>query len=106
MPRVYQLTPTALDDLDEIWNYIAQDSSEAADRVESAIFAECESIARNPLIGSKRSEITPLPVRFWVVTRFPSFVVVYRPDSDPIQVVAILHAKRDLPRIIGHRSGA
>jgi antitoxin ParD1/3/4 len=106
MPRAYHLTSTALDDLDEIWNYIAKDSPDAADRVESAIFEACKGIARNPTIGSKRGEITPLPVRFWVVTRFPSFIVVYQPDSDPIQIVAVLHAQRNLPRVIAERSGA
>lgn len=106
MPPAYRLTPKALGDLEEIWNYIAKESAEAADRVESAIFEACEVIARNPMIGSKRSEITPLPVRFWVVTKFPSFMVVYRPDGSPIQVVAVLHAKRDMQRIIRGRGRA
>ena len=28
-------------------------------------------------------------------TRFPNFIVVYRPDTKPLQIVAILHGKRD-----------
>ncbi|MGD0482861.1 MAG: type II toxin-antitoxin system RelE/ParE family toxin [Terracidiphilus sp.] len=38
MPPAYQLTLKALDDLDEIWDYIAGDSVDSACRVESAIF--------------------------------------------------------------------
>jgi len=53
-------------------------------------------LARHPLIGLKRSEITPLPVRFWTVSRFPNFIVVYRPDTKPLQIVAVLHGKRDM----------
>jgi plasmid stabilization system protein ParE len=34
----YQLTPEAVSDLFEIWNFISQDSLEAADRVEEAVF--------------------------------------------------------------------
>jgi len=76
----YRLTPQAIDDLDEIWNYIAADSVAAANRVESEILEACDVIALFPMIGSKRSEVTHLPVRFWVVSRYPAFLVVYRPE--------------------------
>ncbi len=96
MPVLFQLTPRALNDLSEIWDFIAEDSISAANRVESAILAACTSLARHPLIGSKRIEITSLPVRFWTVTRFPNFIVVYRPETEPLQIVTVLHGKRDL----------
>jgi plasmid stabilization system protein ParE len=71
--------------------------------VESAIFEACEGIARHPLLGSKRGEITSQPVRFWVVSRFPNFIIVYRPASKPLEVVAVLHAKRDIKRVLAER---
>jgi plasmid stabilization system protein ParE len=92
----FQLTPRALDDLDGIWEYIAADSVKAANRVESAILAACASLARHPPLGSKRIEITLLPVRFWTVTKFPNFIVVYRPDTEPLRIVTVLHGKRDI----------
>ena len=101
MPAPFLLTPRALNDLDEIWNFIADDNVDAANRVESAIIAACSSLARYPLLGSRRTEITPLPVRFWTVTRFPNYIVVYRPDTQPLQVVAVLHGKRDIKAVIG-----
>ncbi len=52
------------------------------------------------MLGSKRSEITALPVRFWTINRFPNYIVVYRPDTKPLQVVAILHGKRNLKAIL------
>jgi plasmid stabilization system protein ParE len=55
------------------------------------------------MLGSKRSEITSLPVRFWVVTRYPNFIVVYRPDLSPIQIVAVLHGKREIKRLLKER---
>jgi plasmid stabilization system protein ParE len=103
MPPEYQLTLKALDDLDEIWNYIAGDSVDSACRVESAIFEACEGIARHPLLGSKRVEITSQPVRFWVVSRFPNFILVYRPATKPLEVIAVLHAKRDIKRVLAER---
>ena len=100
MPTPFQFTPRALDDLSGIWEYIAEGSMDAANRVESAIFSACNSLARRPLMGSRRSEITPLPVRFWTVTRFPNFIVVYRPDTRPLQVIAVLHGKRNLKALL------
>jgi plasmid stabilization system protein ParE len=104
MHTAYQLTPRALNDLDEIWNYIAEDNEVAATRVESAIFFACASLARNPHLGSKRNEITSRSVRFWTVTRFPNYIVVYRPDTKPLQVIAVLHGKRDVRAIIEESS--
>ena len=103
MRTTYQLTPRALDDLDEITSYIAVDSKAASDRVESAIFDACKMLARNPFLGSRRKEVTALPVCFWVVTRFPSYVIVFRPETAPLQVVAVLHAKRDIRRVLAER---
>ena len=44
----YRLTPQASADLFELWRFIAGDSSEAADRVESAIYDGCAFIAEEP----------------------------------------------------------
>jgi len=41
---------------------------DAADRVEMEIIATCRRLARHPLMGTKRQNVTPLPVRFWSVT--------------------------------------
>lgn len=84
--------------------YIAADNEPAAIRVESAITNACSLLMRSPSIGSKRSEITSLPVRFWVVTRYPNYVIVYRPDTDPLEIVTILHAKRNLNRLVADRA--
>jgi plasmid stabilization system protein ParE len=47
----YQFTPQAVGDLLDIWSFIAQDSPEAADRVEAAIFRACDLLADSPLQG-------------------------------------------------------
>jgi plasmid stabilization system protein ParE len=103
MPAAYVFTPHALSDLDGIWNYIASDSADAANHVESAILAACDGLARHPPIGSRRSEITPLPVRFWAVPEFPNYIVVYRPETKPLQVIAVLHGRREIKRVLQER---
>jgi plasmid stabilization system protein ParE len=64
MSAPYRFTPQATEDLDAIWRFIAEDNPEAADRVEMEIIATCRRLAKHPLMGTKRQEITELPVRF------------------------------------------
>ena len=98
-PRV-QFTPLAAEDLDAICQIIAEDNQDAAHRVETEILAACHRLAKYPRIGTKREDITPLPVRFWTVTKFPNYVIVFRPETSPLQVVAVLHGKRDLREVL------
>jgi plasmid stabilization system protein ParE len=104
MNALYQLTSQAIEDLDAIWWTIAEDNRDAAEQVEVEILATCQRLARHPRIGAKRQDITMLPVRFWTITKFPNYVIVYRPETNPLQVVAVLHGKRDLREVLGQRS--
>ena len=97
---LFRFTPQASADLFDIWSYIAADNPEAADRVENAIYDACAMISEKPLMGQIRTELTRFPLRFWPVRQFPNYVIVYDPKSVPIQVVRILHGKRDVKRIL------
>ena len=99
----YRLTPEATADLFDIWSYVASDRVEAANRVETAIYDACSFIARAPLSGQVRKNLTNRLVRFWTVQQFPNYILVYRPDSRPLQVIRVLHGKRNIQRILGER---
>lgn len=103
MNATFRLTPQATEDLDAIWWFIAGGNRDAADRVEGEIVATCKRLAKHPLMGTKRQDITPLPVRFWTLPKFPNYVIVYRPDTAPLQVVAVLHGQRDLKEVLESR---
>lgn len=96
----YQFTPQAVDDLFEIWSYIARDSRAAADRVEEAIYIGCELLAGSPLAGNARKDLTSLPVRFWIVPPFPNYFIVYDPETEPLQIIRVLHRARNIPSMI------
>jgi hypothetical protein len=55
-------------------------------------------------MGTKRRDITSFSVRFWTVTKFPNYVIVYRPETVPLQVIAVVHGKRDLRDVLEGRS--
>ena len=97
----YRFTPEAEADLFEIWSYIASDNAEAADRVEAAIYDACSFVAQAPLSGQVRKNLTNRPVRFWTIQRFPNYILVYRPGTQPLQIVRILNGKRNVQRTLG-----
>jgi plasmid stabilization system protein ParE len=43
-------------------------------------------------------------VRFWTLPKFSNYVIVYRSDTTPLQVVAVLHGKGDLKKVLEGRS--
>jgi plasmid stabilization system protein ParE len=96
----YQFTPQAVDDLFEIWSYIASDDLDAADRVEEAIHVACAFLADAPLAGRIREDLTALPLRFWIVQPYRNYWVVYHPEKKPLQVIRIIHAARNIPNIL------
>jgi plasmid stabilization system protein ParE len=99
--RNYRLTLQASADLFVVWSFICDDNLDAADRVESAILDACRLLAKNPRIGQLRADITSLPVRFWPVQKYPNYVIVYAPDTKPLEIIRILHGARDLAALFG-----
>ena len=95
--RNYTYSSAAYQDLEEIFDYIAKDNLMAAHRVWAEIEAALAMPSERPLLGYRRPDWTDEPVRFWAVR---SYVIVYRPDSQPLQVVRIIHGARDVPRLI------
>jgi antitoxin ParD1/3/4 len=99
----YVLTPLAKSDIFNIWCYIADASERAADRVEHAIYDACAFVAEGPMRGHTRADLTSRPLRFWTLTRYPNYSIVYRPETSPLQIVAIMHGKRNIRSILRQR---
>ena len=91
MPSVV-LRPRALQDLAEIWAYIAEDSLRQAGIFVAALDREIRELARRPLIGLARPELfadlRSLP--------FGRYIIFYLPRKRGIEVVRVLHGARDL----------
>jgi plasmid stabilization system protein ParE len=99
----YSLTPLAKADIFDIWSYIANNSEDAADHVEEAIYKACAFVAESPMRGHLRPDLTRRPLRFWTLTRYPNYSIVYRPGTVPLEIVAVLHGKRNIRRILRQR---
>jgi plasmid stabilization system protein ParE len=99
----YVLTPLAKANVFDIWSIIAENNEEAADRVEQSLFDACEFVAEAPLRGHSRPDLTNLSLRFWTQTRYPNYAAVYRPETAPLEIVAVMHGKRNIRRILKQR---
>lgn len=86
--------------MDGIWDYIAEDRVDAADRLIARLFDAFEGLARNPGMGHKREHLTKFPVLFWPVA---NYLVIYRAEKSPLEIVAITHGKRDVPAFLRRR---
>jgi antitoxin ParD1/3/4/toxin ParE1/3/4 len=82
---------------------LRKNSGQAADQVEAEIITTCDRLAAFPFMGHKRRDITSLPVLFWTIPKYPNYIIVYRPQRKPMQVIAILHGNQDLKEILKDR---
>jgi toxin ParE1/3/4 len=101
MTRRYVLAPEVALDLVQIWRYLKNESSvEIADRVESVILEKIAFLATNPGAGHWRKNLTDEAVKFFPVY---SYLIVYRPETTPTQIVSILHGRRDVEQLLKGR---
>lgn len=94
----YQLAAPAKEDFFAILDYIANQNPSASDRVEAAILESFDLLAFTPFAGHIRPDLTPRPVRFWAVPRFPNYLIVYDPASIPLTIIRIIHGARNVVR--------
>lgn len=93
----FRLTSAAEADLAEIVDYIATEASpDRADAVLIEIMRAVERVAEMPRLGHTRRDVTDEDVLFWSVY---SYLLVYRPNESPLQVVRVVHGSRD-PTVI------
>jgi plasmid stabilization system protein ParE len=92
----YDFHPHARLDLDEIWEFIAEDSLDAADNVIADILAGIDALVSFPDQGHKRPDLTSRPLRFILVH---DYLIAYAPEEKPLWIIAVLHGRRS-PRLM------
>ena len=91
------VSPAASRDLDEIWEYIAEDSLSAADRWLDKLEKSIQRLAEVPTLGHVRTDLTDQTVLFWPVGRY---LMIYRGDRRPIEIVRVVSAYRDVTPLL------
>jgi plasmid stabilization system protein ParE len=97
----FQLTEDAIFDIDAIWLYLLEkEGVETADRIVAELFKGFYRLADIPDSGHRRADLTSRKVLFY---RVFSYLVIYEPGSAPLQILGVLHGKRNVARILRQR---
>ncbi len=92
----------ALQDLEDISDYLASRSPALAVRFLNAAEQTFSDLEAMPGLGA----ICPLHnprmqgVRQWRIRGFNKYVVIYRPITDGVEILRVLHGSRDLSNIL------
>ena len=97
---LYEISAEAQNDLFAIWQHIAEDCVELADRIDGEFHDLFESLGRMPGQGHVRKDITRRPVLFFPLY---SFIIIYQPSVTPIRILAVFRGRRDVGRLLSDR---
>jgi plasmid stabilization system protein ParE len=86
-------TDLARADLLEAWEYVAERSLSAADRLLLTINDDIHTLAKQPLMGRERPELR-VGLRSWPTST--AYILYYVPDQDGLILVRVLHHARDI----------
>jgi toxin ParE1/3/4 len=90
-----KFTSIARDDLDNIWEYIAETNPPAATRILQIIMNKCRILEENPFLGRKRDELAT------GLRSFPvqNHIIFYRISSSSVEIIRILNSTRDIDKL-------
>ena len=98
--KAYLVAPDAEDDLKQIWRYLLGEAGLAiANRIQGELVDAFEGLADFPGKGHRRLDLTRRDVFFFSVYRY---MIVYR-RTKIVEIVAVLHGKRDVKRLLKTR---
>ena len=85
-------SPQAEIDVASIWQFVSNNSVRAADAMLDRIEATFNMLAQSPLAGRERKDLG-MKLRSFPVE---SYVIFYVPVADGIEVVRVMHGRRDI----------
>jgi len=91
----FVLSADADTDIDDIWDFIAQNDPEQAARFLLKLLDLFVLIASNPLMGTEKPQIHADMRQF----PYGSYSIFYRPDQNGVEIMRVLHSARDIPQL-------
>ena len=94
--------PQAKRDIIEQAEYIAKDNPDAASQFVAALEEALQRLAHMPHIGSLyETANSPLDgMRSWRIRSFEQHLIFYTAHEDHIELIRVLHAKRDIDAVL------
>ena len=93
----YLLTDVAKEDVRGIVDFIRERSPDAAKRVRAELRRAMRRLPEFFGMGHLRTDLADEPVRFWCIY---SYLIVYRDNRKPIEIIRVLHGARDVQALL------
>ena len=94
----FVLTRPAERDVEQLNGFSVQNAGPViARKVLQEIQAAMKVLGRQPGAGHSRTDLTDLPVNFWPLR---SYLIIYRADIRPLQILRVLHGTQDIESIL------
>lgn len=93
----YIIAPIVSKDLAGIWQHIAEDNFDAADRVIDSIHAAFGKLAELPGMGYRRADLNNEDLRVWPVF---SYLIIYRYNAVPLEIIRVVSGSRDVAALM------
>ena len=95
------LAPQAARDIEQIVQYIAKESVNAALDLEDQLLENFRHLASFPTSGHTRNDLAgDRDLLFWPTGKY---LILYRAKAAEIEIAAVLHPARDIPKILSQR---
>jgi plasmid stabilization system protein ParE len=91
------VSPAALDDIEDIWWWIATNSERAANRMIERLWKAFSLLTDSPGIGHPRQDLTDRPLRFWYVK---PYLVIYEVVEGKARIARVIHSSRDVRALL------
>ena len=107
MSKAYRIqwAPTAIDDLDEILDFIAvHDGNDAARRVHTKIIARIDTLAAHPKRGRIVPELKGFGIKDYRELIVRPYRVFFRIMRGKVGIVGVLDGRRDLEELLVNRA--
>lgn len=98
MPHTYLSDPAAKY-LEDIWNYIAEDNIENADRFVDEFFVVFQRLAESSEIGVERNEI----IRGLRSLPHKRYIIFYLPTVFGVEIHRVRHSARNIESVLSEQ---
>jgi toxin ParE1/3/4 len=103
-PLVVRLTRGAAQDLEEIYDYIAEhDAPSKAELVLNKIEKAFEGLAESPRRGAFPKELLAMGIREYREIFFKPYRIIYQIEADAVYVLLISDGRRDMQTLLQRR---
>jgi toxin ParE1/3/4 len=99
-----RLSPDAVEDLADIYGWIAaNDGAARAAHVQDRILAAIGALSQHPERGAHPKELAALGVRDFRQTYFKPYRIVYRVENRSVDVYLVADGRRDMQTLLARR---